>query len=291
MSIGLVACQERLKQYALLMRIQKPIGILLLLWPTLWAIWLASAGHPKLKILFIFIMGTVLARSAGCIINDYADKNFDGHVKRTRERPLATRSVSTKEALILFLLLGLSAFATVFFINRLTVMLAILGAMLTMIYPFMKRFTHLPQLGLGFAFSWGVPMAFAAELNQLPWTAWVVFFSAAVWPLIYDTQYAMTDREDDMKIGIKSTAILWGGADIYIIGLLQSVFCLCFVWIGILFHLHSIYFFSLFIASLFFLYQQWLMRDRDPQCCFQAFLNNHWVGMIIFIGIAGSYLQ
>jgi 4-hydroxybenzoate polyprenyltransferase len=280
---------KTIKQYLILMRINKPIGIFLLLWPTLWALWLASDGRPNLIVVCIFILGVVLMRSAGCIINDFADKDFDKHVERTRDRPLTSGKVSTKGALILFSALMVVAFLLVLLLNRLTILLAFAGAAFAVIYPFMKRFVSMPQLGLGIAFAWGVPMAFAALTNTVPDKSWVLFLAAAVWPVIYDTMYAMVDRIDDVKIGIKSTAITWGHADRLIVGLLQLVFILLLVACGFLFHLQSVYFMSLMLVSLFFIYQQWLIKDRVQVKCFQAFLNNHWVGMIIYVGIILSY--
>ncbi len=277
---------ERLKQYAYLMRLNKPIGILLLLWPTLWALWLASAGKPSWGLLIIFIAGVILMRSAGCIINDFADRHFDGKVRRTRSRPLAAGTVTTSEALILFVLLCLLALTLVLRLNRLTLIYAVLGAGLAVFYPFMKRFTHWPQAGLGLAYTWGVPMAFAATQGRLSWEAWFLFFTAMLWPLIYDTFYAMVDREDDLKVGIKSTAILFGRADRLMTGLLQGVFLLALGLVGWIFHLGFYYYLSLVFAAGLFCYQQYLIRRQDPGACFKAFLNNHWVGMAIFIGIS-----
>lgn len=282
---------ERLYHYACLMRLNKPIGIFLLLWPTLWALWLASAGWPDHKILFIFVTGVVLMRSAGCVMNDFADRNFDGHVERTRERPLASGKVSAVEALILFGFLCLLAFFLVLLCNSLTILLAFVGCGLAMIYPFLKRVTHLPQLGLSVAFMWGVLMAFAAVTGSIDAIACGVFFTATLWPIIYDTIYAMVDREEDIKIGIKSTAILFGKYDKFIIALLQLIFLTMLVGIGILFQLKIIFYVSLGFVACLFVYQQWLIRDRDREKCFQAFLNNNWVGVIIFMGILLSYFS
>ncbi|MDR3478252.1 MAG: 4-hydroxybenzoate octaprenyltransferase [Gammaproteobacteria bacterium] len=280
---------EKLKPYALLMRLDKPIGILLLLWPTLWAIGFASKGHPNYRVLTVFILGVILMRSAGCIINDFADRHFDLHVARTRTRPLATGAIGTKAALGLFCLLCLCAFLLVLLLNRYTVYLSVIGAFLAVIYPYLKRVTHLPQLGLGLAFSWGVPMAFAAENNHIPSVAWLLFLTAALWPVIYDTMYAMTDRNDDHKIGVKSTAILFGRKDRLIIGLLQCIFLLALSWVGYLFMMSLPYYLCLIFAAGLFVYQQVLLKDRDPALSFKAFLNNHWVGFVIFVGIAWSY--
>jgi 4-hydroxybenzoate polyprenyltransferase len=276
---------ENCKKYCILMRLNKPIGILLLLWPTLWALWLAHRGLPGYKILGIFIAGVVLMRSAGCVINDFADRHFDAHVKRTATRPLATGSIHPRRAILLFVMLTLIAFILVLLLNEYTILLAFVGALLAVAYPFMKRFTHLPQVGLGLAFSWGVPMAFAAENNTIPYSAWVLFFTAILWPVIYDTMYAMTDRDDDVKIGLKSTAILFAGYDRLIIGVLQGLFLLGLVYVGVLFKLSNYYNVSLVIVAGFFVYQQILIKNRDRQRCFQAFLNNHWVGLVIFVGI------
>lgn len=274
-----------IKQYVFLMRLHKPIGIFLLLWPTLWALWLAGLGHPNPFIVMIFILGVIVMRSAGCVINDVADRQVDQFVTRTRLRPLAAGKVSLHEALILFLVLMLIALALVLFLNSFTILLAFVGAFLASIYPLLKRVTHLPQLGLGIAFAWGVPMAFAAENNVITANDWQVFLTAAVWPFMYDTLYAMTDRDDDLKIGVKSTAILFGRWDKFIVGLLQVILILLFIQMGYLFKLKWHYYVAVFAAGLLFCYQQWLIKDRDGNACFKAFLNNNWVGMIIFIGI------
>jgi 4-hydroxybenzoate polyprenyltransferase len=283
--------RDHLTQYAYLMRLDKPIGILLLLWPTLWALWLASKGQPDLKILAIFVGGVILMRSAGCVLNDFADRRFDGHVQRTRQRPLASGKVSIVEALVIAALLSLCAFLLVLQCNFLTIILAFVGAGLTLFYPFMKRFTHLPQVGLGAAFTWGVPMAFAAELGKVDVSAWFLFFSGMLWPIIYDTMYAMVDREDDIKIGVKSTAILFNQKDRLLIGVLQIAFVICLAVLGLIFELNSIYYTSIFIVTLLFIYQQSLLRNHEPQLCFKAFLNNNWVGFTIFAAIVLSYLQ
>lgn len=276
---------NRLRQYVFLMRLHKPIGILLLLWPTLWALWLAGSGHPSVKIVWIFILGVILTRSAGCVINDIADRHVDAHVHRTRERPLAAGKVRVSEAVILAMVLGLAAFGLVLLCNPLTVLLAFVGAALAIVYPLLKRVTHLPQIGLGLAFSWGVPMAFAAQNATVSAAGWYLYFVAMLWPVIYDTLYAMTDREDDMKIGVKSTAILFGGRDKMIIGLLQLLFLGLLIPFGMMFSLGVIYYFSLVIVAGLFVYQQWLIHTRDPAQCFAAFLNNNWVGLVIWMGI------
>lgn len=281
---------DRLKQYAYLMRLHKPIGIFLLLWPTLWALWLASSGRPSWALIAIFVAGVVLMRSAGCIINDYADRHLDGRVARTCERPLAAGKLSEQEALMLFVLLCLLAFILVLQLNGLTIFCALFGAGITTLYPFMKRFTSLPQLGLSIAFTWGVPMAFAAQTGAIKPAAWFLFFTAALWPLIYDTFYAMTDREDDLKVGIKSTAILFGNADRSVTATLQLLFLLALAAQGLVFHLSWPYYSALIGVALLFVYQQHLIANRQPQRCFKAFLNNNWVGAVIFVGIVLSYL-
>jgi 4-hydroxybenzoate polyprenyltransferase len=281
---------NRLYQYALLMRLHRPIGIYLLLWPTLWAVWLAGNGQPSVFITFIFIAGVVLMRSAGCVINDYADRDFDPHVQRTRDRPLATRRVSTKEALGLFIILCLLAFGLVLQLNDLTIRLSAIALLLAAMYPFTKRYTYLPQFFLGAAYSWSIPMAFAAQLNEIPNIAWWLFTANLFWTVAYDTMYAMVDKSDDLKIGVKSTAILFGNADKLIIALLQLAVFILLIMIGIQENLGHIYFLGLATATLFVFYQHWLIRHREPKHCFQAFLNNHWLGATIFIGIVADYL-
>lgn len=280
----------RLPHYIALMRLDKPIGILLLLWPTLWALWLASAGKPNPKIVFIFVGGVLLMRSAGCVINDFADRHVDGYVERTKGRPLATGQVTPIEALGLTALLCTFAFILVLFCNDKTISLAFIGLGLAVIYPFLKRITHLPQFGLGAAFTWGVPMAFAALTGEVGVKAWFLFFTGMIWPVIYDTMYAMVDRVDDVKIGVKSTAVLFNDMDRMIIGLLQILFVAMLIIVGLMFRLKHIYYFSLFIVSILCMYQQWLIRKRQPKECFKAFLNNNWIGLSIFAGILLSYL-
>ncbi|CAH9019380.1 4-hydroxybenzoate octaprenyltransferase [Candidatus Nitrosacidococcus sp. I8] len=277
--------------YAKLMRLDKPIGIYLLLWPTLWALWIASQGQPSLKVLIIFLIGVTLMRSAGCVINDFADRNFDPHVARTQGRPLAIGIASPKEAILLFIGLSLTAFSLVLLLNTFTIQLSFIGAFLAATYPFMKRYTPLPQVYLGAAFSWGIPMAFAVQTNTIPFVAWLLFLAAIIWTTVYDTFYAMVDREDDLRIGVKSTAIFFGPNDRLITGVLQIVLTLLLTWIGLLVQLGYFYFIGLFIASCFAIYQQYLIRHREPNKCFQAFLNNNYFGMVIFIGIAIHYLM
>ncbi|MEZ5540385.1 MAG: 4-hydroxybenzoate octaprenyltransferase [Pseudomonadales bacterium] len=272
-----------------LMRLDKPIGILLLLWPTLWTLWLAAGGFPSCKNLFIFTLGCVLMRSAGCVINDYADRDFDRHVSRTHDRPLTAGRVKLGYALLLCVGLCLVSLVLVLFTNRLTIYLSVAAVALAAAYPFCKRYTHMPQMVLGAAFGWSIPMAWAAQTNALAPQAWLIFAVALLWTLVYDTFYAMVDREDDLKIGIRSTAILFGDADRAITGVLQVLVLLGFLLIGKRFQLHWPFFASVAIAAVLFAWQQYLIRDRHPALCFRAFLHNHWVGMIIFIGIALSY--
>jgi 4-hydroxybenzoate polyprenyltransferase len=286
-----VTVVERLTQYALLMRLNRPIGILLLLWPTLWALWWAGAGRPNLWVLTVFVLGVVLMRSAGCVINDYADRGFDPHVERTRERPLAAGRVSPREALLLFVGLSLVAFALVLTLNTLTIALSFIGAFLAASYPFMKRVTHLPQFYLGVAFGWGIPMAFAAETGSVPGVAWLLFFANVCWAMAYDTAYAMVDRDDDLKIGVKSTAILFGDYDRLMIGVLHALTLGLLTLAGLTARLGLGYHVGLVVAAGLALYQQWLIRGRVRAACFRAFLNNHWFGAAIFAGIAAESLM
>ncbi len=281
--------RERLVQYARLTRLHRPIGILLLLWPMLWALWLAAGGMPSPAMLAIFVAGTVLMRSAGCAINDYADRGFDGHVKRTRERPLATGAITPREALAVFGVLVAASALLVLLTNPLTVALAVAGALLAASYPFAKRYTYLPQLHLGAAFGWAVPMAFAAQGNSLPALAWLTFCAAVIWALIYDTEYAMVDRDDDLRLGIRSTAILFGDDDRLIIGALQALMLLNLAFIGQQAALRWPYYLALAVAAGLFVRQQYLIRGRDRDGCFAAFMNNNWVGGVIFAGMLASY--
>jgi 4-hydroxybenzoate polyprenyltransferase len=279
----------RLLNYCYLMRLNKPIGILLLLWPTLWALWLASGGRPPGKILFIFVAGVIIMRSAGCIINDYADRNIDPYVARTKDRPLASAKVSTKEALLLFVVLLATAFSLVLMCNRQTIMLSFVAAALAIIYPFLKRITYFPQGGLGLAFSFGIPMAFAAIKGEVPANAWVLFAAACLWPMIYDTMYAMVDKADDCVIGVKSTAILFATWDRLIIAMLQLAMVAALAMVGRLFSLTYYYYVCLLLVAILFCYQQWLIKDGKPSDYFKAFLHNNWQGMLIFSGIFLSY--
>ncbi len=273
-----------------LIRFDKPIGTLLLLWPALWALWLAAQGVPDYTLLAIFLAGAFVTRSAGCIINDLADRNLDGAVARTHARPLVTGAVSVREAVTLCIALLFVAFILVLFTNRLTVMLAIGAVILTASYPFMKRYMQLPQLILGAAFSWSIPMAFAAQSGVLPSSLWLVYLGNLLWTMAYDTAYAMVDREDDLKVGIKSAAILFGPYDRLIIALLQASSLTCLYLAGQAFELGFYYNISLIVSAALFCYHQYLIRERKPDLCFRAFLNNNWVGMAIFVGIALSYL-
>ncbi|BAC92885.1 4-hydroxybenzoate polyprenyltransferase [Vibrio vulnificus YJ016] len=276
---------EKAKAYWQLMRMDRPIGTLLLLWPTLWALIIAAEGTPDWHVLLVFVLGVVLMRSAGCVINDFADRKVDGHVKRTQQRPLPSGRVTAKEAVILFLLLGISSFLLVLTMNPLTIQLSFAGIVLAFIYPFMKRYTHLPQLFLGLAFSWAIPMAWAAQANELPWVVWFVFAINALWTIAYDTQYAMVDRDDDIQIGVKSTAILFGRHDKLIIGLLQLLTLVMLVWLGLHYQLGQSFYWSVLAAGALFVYQQHLIRHRQRELCFQAFLNNNYVGMVLALGL------
>lgn len=280
---------ERLRQYALLARLDRPIGILILLWPTLWALWVASAGKPDMLVFGVFTLGVVLMRSAGCVINDYADREFDPHVERTKRRPIAAGQVKPKEALIVFAVLCLTAFALVLLMNTFTIMLSFAGAFLAASYPFMKRYTQLPQAYLGMAFGWAVPMAFAAQTNTIPGVAWVLYLAVLLWALVYDTMYAMVDKDDDLKIGVKSTAILFGAYDRHIIGVLQLLILVLLVVVGRMQGLAWPYYLGLLVAAGLSAYQQKLIFHREKGLCFQAFLNNNWLGMAVFVGLVLAY--
>ena len=280
---------QRLPDFVRLMRLDKPIGTLLLLWPTLWALWLAAGGVPSAKNLLIFVSGVILMRAAGCVINDVADRRVDGHVTRTRHRPIPNGRISTREAMALFAALCLIAFGLVLLTNPLTIKLALVGVALAACYPFMKRFTHLPQLVLGAAFAWSLPMAFAAESGSLPPEMWTLYIAVVLWTVTYDTFYAMVDRDDDVKIGVKSTAILFGDMDIPITVCLQCLTLIALLMTGLNFNRSSWFFLSLLGVALLFLYQQYLIRHREREGCFRAFLNNHYVGAVVFIGLAADY--
>lgn len=282
---------NKLLAYHRLMRTDKPIGALLLLWPTLWALWVASPGVPPLWILAVFVAGVWLMRAAGCVVNDYADRKFDGHVKRTANRPLPSGAVTEKEARTLFIVLVLLSFVLVLTLNTMTILLSIAALALAWIYPFMKRYTHLPQVVLGAAFGWSIPMAFAAVSETLPLSCWLMLLANILWAVAYDTQYAMVDRDDDVKIGIKSTAILFGDNDRLIISILQACVLGLMAIIGWLNGLHWEFYWSILIAGALFVYQQKLIRQRERGPCFQAFMNNNYVGLVLFIGLAMSYWQ
>jgi 4-hydroxybenzoate polyprenyltransferase len=280
----------RLKDYAQLMRLHRPIGILLLLWPTLWALWIAGQGQPDLFVLAVFVLGVALMRSAGCVINDYADRDFDPHVARTRDRPIAAGRVTPREALMLFAALCLMAFALVLTLNRLTILLSVVGAFLAATYPFLKRYTHLPQFYLGAAFGWGIPMAFAAQTGAVPPLAWLLFAANVCWSVAYDTAYAMVDREDDIKVGVKSTAILFGRYDRAMIFIFHALTLALLASAGALAGLGLRYYAGLLVAFGFVLYQQRLLRHRAGESCFRAFLNNNWFGAAVFAGLVLDYL-
>ncbi len=281
---------DRLIQYGLLARLHRPIGILILLWPTLWALWIAGNGKPNQLVLTVFCSGVVLMRSAGCVINDYADRAFDPHVERTKLRPIASGRVKPKEALALFVVLCFSAFGLVLLLNNYTIILSFAGAFLAASYPFMKRYTQLPQAYLGIAFGWAVPMAFAAQQNTIPNEAWILYLAVVLWALVYDTMYAMVDKDDDLKIGVKSTAILFGRYDRFIMGLLQIVIIGLLIKTGLYLKFGIYYYLGLVTASGFAVYEQVLIFERDKTKCFKAFLNNNWFGASVFAGIFFEYL-
>jgi 4-hydroxybenzoate polyprenyltransferase len=278
-----------LNDYARLMRLDRPIGIWLLLWPTLWALWISSRGRPDPRIFIIFVVGTVLMRSAGCAINDYADRSFDPRVERTRDRPLAAGRISTLEALVLFALLSVAALMLALQLNRSTLLLAVAGGFLAITYPFVKRFLPVPQMYLGITFGWGIPMAFEAQYEHLPQVAWLLLLANVLWVTVYDTVYAMVDRDDDVKIGVRSTAILFGDSDRHIIAVLQIMTLLSLYLVGRIIHMGYWYNAGLCAGAVFFVYQLWLIRARDRDGCFRAFLNNNYFGMAVFIGMALEY--
>ncbi|WP_207060899.1 4-hydroxybenzoate octaprenyltransferase [Motiliproteus sp. SC1-56] len=281
---------ERLRAWMELTRLNRPIGIYLLLWPTYWALWVAAEGVPALHLLIIFTLGVVLMRSAGCVINDFADRHLDGHVKRTRGRPLPSGRVTVREVIGLFFVLCLSAFVLVLFTDRQTVLLSFGGVALATAYPFMKRYTYLPQVVLGAAFSWAVPMAFSAQSGEVPAIAWLIYAANLLWTVAYDTLYGMVDRDDDLKIGIKSTAILFGDADRVAVGVLQGLVVLTLLLLGAQLQAGVLYYSGVTLAALLFGYQQYLIRHRTREGCFEAFLNNHWVGALVFAGLSLDYL-
>jgi len=272
-----------------LMRFDRPIGILLLLWPTLWALWIAGDGSPSAKNILIFCTGVVLMRAAGCIMNDVADRDFDPHVERTRCRPLASGELTVRQALLTFLIVMLLAFGLVLMTNALTIKLAFAGAVLASTYPFFKRWTHFPQVVLGLAFGWGIPMAFAAETGQVAAAAWLILLINVIWSVIYDTLYAMVDREDDISIGLKSTAILFGRHDLVILRILKVLMVVLLVLLGVRLQFGWPWFAGVVIAAGLFVWQQFIIVNRDRDACFKAFLNNNWVGAVIWIGLLAAY--
>lgn len=280
---------EKLYQYALLMRLHRPIGIYLLLWPTLWALWIAGNGYPHPLVATVFILGVILMRSAGCVINDYADRHIDPHVDRTKTRPLASGKVTEKEAIVLFMVLSTLAFGLVLLMNKFTILLSFVAVLLAATYPFTKRYTYWPQAYLGLAFSWAIPMAFAAQTGTIPLISWWLFITNLLWTIAYDTLYAMVDREDDLRIGVKSTAILFGTADKIIIATLQILVLMLLLLVGQQLQFNLFYYLGLLVAATLATYQQWLIQRRTPAKCFQAFLNNHWFGAAIFMGIVAQY--
>ena len=285
-----VTLKEHFPYYLQLIRFDRPIGTYLVLWPTLWALWFASNGIPDLKILVVFVLGVFVMRSAGCAINDYADRDFDGHVARTKDRPLASGKITAKEALAVFGTLCLTAFLLVLQLNIATILLSTVALLLAATYPFMKRYHSFPQVHLGAAFAWSVPMAFTAVTESFPpLTAWLLFLATMLWTTAYDTMYGMVDREDDLKIGVKSTAIAFGDKDKLIVGILQALTILLLIVVGVMGDRGWAYFLGVAVAAALVVYQQNLIRDRKPQQCFAAFLNNNWVGMVVFIGLAIDY--
>lgn len=286
----LPAAAARVRGYIALTRLDRPIGIWLLLWPVLWALWLSSGGRPDQHVFIVFVLGVVLTRSAGCAINDFADRNFDGHVQRTRDRPLVTGQVHPIEAVALCVGLGMIALGLALTLNHLTKLLALVGGVLVVTYPFLKRFFPLPQFYLGAAFTWSTPMAFAAQTGAVPRLAWLLFLAGLLWTMAYDTMYAMVDREDDRKLGVRSSAILFGDADRFIIGVMQLM-SLYALWLaGRELRLGFWYGLGLAGAAAFALYEQFLIRARKPEDCFRAFLNNNYFGMSVFVGIALEYV-
>lgn len=281
---------EHYSKYARLMRLHRPIGIWLLLWPTLWALWLAGDGRPDPKVLLVFVLGTIIVRSAGCIINDFADRKLDPHVRRTADRPLATGEIAPAEALILFVGLMFVALGLVLTMNELTVWLAVGGALIAVVYPYTKRVLSTPQFVLGIAFGWGVPMAYAAQTGEVPRIGWLLFVAAIIWGIIYDTEYAMADREDDVAVGIRSTAVLFGDMDRAFIAGLQALFFLSLLLVGQSAGLSAWYYGGIGFALLLALYQQYLISHRDADRCFRAFLNNAWLGACVFTGILLDYI-
>ena len=281
--------KERLDAYEKLMRLDKPIGTLLLLWPALWGLWFASPIYQRFEIVLIFVVGTVLMRSAGCVMNDYADRDIDPYVKRTAGRPLAMGRVAPKEALLLAAVLALIAFGLVLFLNKLTILLSVVALLLAISYPFTKRFFPLPQAYLGIAFGFSIPMAFAAYQNHVPPLAWILLAANIFWAIAYDTEYAMVDRDDDMKLNLKSSALLFGVYDVAIVMLCHGLFIAIMAGVGVWLRLGVIYFAGLALAGAFVAWQFKLIKHRDRDACFKAFMNNNWMGAAIFAGLAADY--
>ena len=281
--------KDRIIQYALLARMHQPIGSLLLLWPTLWALWIAGAGEPDPAVVLVFVAGVFVMRSAGCVMNDFADRRIDPHVRRTMNRPIASGRVRPGEALGLFAVLCLVGLALVLTLNRLAVMYSFAALALAASYPFMKRWTYLPQVHLGVAFGWGIPMAFAALADEVPLLAWLLLTGVVAWAVAYDTMYAMVDREDDLRVGVKSSAILFGDADRFFVGASQVAVLAVLVLAGRQAGLGVFHDAATALSALLFVYQQHLIRDREPAACFKAFLNNNWVGALIFAGVVADY--
>lgn len=279
---------RKLKSLLQLMRFDKPIGTLLLLWPTLWALWLSSNGAPPLNLLLIFCAGVIVMRAAGCVVNDLADRHVDGAVRRTKHRPLVTHAVSPKEALLLFMTLAVFAFSLVLMLNTFTIMLSFIGLGLAILYPFSKRFILFPQLILGLAWNWGIILVFSATTESLPPLAWALYVIGVLWTVAYDTEYAMVDRDDDLLVGIKSSAIWFSQHDIAVIMILFSLFLLGLTIIGLSLHLNICFWISLLFAAVFVVYQFTLLRSRNRENYFKAFLNNHWIGTCIFLGIVSG---
>lgn len=279
----------RLPDFFRLTRLHKPIGTILLLWPALWGLWLAADGLPDIRLLVIFVLGAFVMRAAGCVINDYADRNIDAHVSRTNYRPIATGKIRPGEALALFVLLSLTGLGLVLLTNRLTLVLAVIGLFIIALYPFMKRYTHLPQVVLGVAWGWSIPMAFAAQSNSLPPPLWTLVAGVVTWTMVFDTFYAMVDREDDLKIGVKSTAILFAEQDLMIIGILQGLTVFAFLLTGQNFGRGAWYYISVLVVALLFIHQLRIARHRDRDSCFRAFLHNKWIGISLFAGLVLDY--
>ncbi|MEE9398506.1 MAG: 4-hydroxybenzoate octaprenyltransferase [Methylococcales bacterium] len=281
---------NRISEYWLLMRFDRPIGIFLLLWPALWALWIAGEGRPDPLVVTVIVLGVILMRAAGCVINDYADRKFDPHVERTKQRPIAAGRVAPREALILFAGLCLLAFGLVMLLNTLTILLSVVGVFLAASYPYMKRYTHFPQLYLGVAFGWAIPMVFAAQTEYIPLAAWILYIATILWAFAYDTMYGMVDRDDDLRIGVKSTAIFFGDRDRVLIGLIQISVLVCLSIVGVMVSLGWPFYLGLVFSTGFAIYQQTLIYTRSKEGCFKAFLNNNWFGLVVFTGIATDYL-